>query len=533
MALVRQLDRRSGITYVYESHSYWDREKKQPRSKRTLIRRLDPETGEIRPTDGRGKRRAAESATAAELQSAADISSPAAQSSAAPSRRLLRDAADLLDRVGEALGVSADLKACFPGRDALLLSVVFYLVMEDREPLRRFGKWAAFHRHPFGAELSPARLSELFSSVTADAASRFFRLRRERGADEPVSVYALSVFPSSSVSASVSCPEPLRLALAFGEASCLPFACGCFTGGVPDASAVRELFGDGDLPGAGGKKPLLNLGFLRPEELEPLLKKRRRFLCETALSFGPAKDLLREAVKGKTSGRPVGGGADLYISSVSFSADASQDRARKGDAGREERRIFLHLYFSPDRFADEKRMLERRLEALKKELRSGNRFAEHEKEYKRYFEIKKSSGKESAVSVKEDAVRSALDRLGYFVLVGSAAGDPAGALALARSRAYAENVFRGVFERLRPRTADSPAGPNAEAVLFAQFLALIFLSHIRKRTEESRYSALSAQELLDRLDVIEGAAEQGNAPDAAGEREQIWRALGSAPPSAS
>ena len=57
MATVKQLDKRSGITYVYESVSYWDKEKKQPRSKRTLIGRLDPATGAIVPTDGRGKRR--------------------------------------------------------------------------------------------------------------------------------------------------------------------------------------------------------------------------------------------------------------------------------------------------------------------------------------------------------------------------------------------------------------------------------------------------------------------------------------------
>ena len=57
MATVKQLDKRSGITYVYESVSYWDKEKKQPRSKRTLIGRLDPATGTIVPTDGRGKRR--------------------------------------------------------------------------------------------------------------------------------------------------------------------------------------------------------------------------------------------------------------------------------------------------------------------------------------------------------------------------------------------------------------------------------------------------------------------------------------------
>ena len=57
MAIIKQLDKRSGITYVYDSKSYRDPETKKVRSKRTLIGKLDPETGDIIPTDGRGKKR--------------------------------------------------------------------------------------------------------------------------------------------------------------------------------------------------------------------------------------------------------------------------------------------------------------------------------------------------------------------------------------------------------------------------------------------------------------------------------------------
>lgn len=53
MSIVYNKDKRSGITYAYESKSYWDKEAKMPRCKRTLIGRVDPETGDIRPTDGR------------------------------------------------------------------------------------------------------------------------------------------------------------------------------------------------------------------------------------------------------------------------------------------------------------------------------------------------------------------------------------------------------------------------------------------------------------------------------------------------
>lgn len=57
MSIVKLKDKRTGTTYVYESESYWDKEKKQPRNKRTLIGKINEETGEIVPTDGRGRKR--------------------------------------------------------------------------------------------------------------------------------------------------------------------------------------------------------------------------------------------------------------------------------------------------------------------------------------------------------------------------------------------------------------------------------------------------------------------------------------------
>ena len=55
MAIINLFDKRSGITYVYDSKSYYDKEKKCSRAKRTLIGKIDPDTGEMIPTDGRNK----------------------------------------------------------------------------------------------------------------------------------------------------------------------------------------------------------------------------------------------------------------------------------------------------------------------------------------------------------------------------------------------------------------------------------------------------------------------------------------------
>lgn len=45
--IVYQTKKKTGEKYAYESISYWDKEKKQPRSKRKYIGKVDPVTGEI------------------------------------------------------------------------------------------------------------------------------------------------------------------------------------------------------------------------------------------------------------------------------------------------------------------------------------------------------------------------------------------------------------------------------------------------------------------------------------------------------
>ena len=62
MSIIKHKDKRTGVTYVYESESSWDKEKKQPRSRRTLIGKLDEATGEIVPTRKYQKKGEAEAA---------------------------------------------------------------------------------------------------------------------------------------------------------------------------------------------------------------------------------------------------------------------------------------------------------------------------------------------------------------------------------------------------------------------------------------------------------------------------------------
>jgi len=44
MAIVYQVNKKSGVTYAYESLSYWDKEKQQSRAKRKCLGKVDPVT---------------------------------------------------------------------------------------------------------------------------------------------------------------------------------------------------------------------------------------------------------------------------------------------------------------------------------------------------------------------------------------------------------------------------------------------------------------------------------------------------------
>ena len=62
MAIIKQYHKDTDTTYVYDSTSYWDAEKGQSRSKRKLLGKLDPKTGEIIPTGQRGRKKKEHSA---------------------------------------------------------------------------------------------------------------------------------------------------------------------------------------------------------------------------------------------------------------------------------------------------------------------------------------------------------------------------------------------------------------------------------------------------------------------------------------
>lgn len=533
MAMVKQLDKRSGITYVYESVSYWDREKKQGRSKRTLVGRLDPVSGEIVPTDGRGKRRGQKV-----------LEQPAKQGPvpAVKTDRLFFGATYLLDQIGELSGVVEDLKTCFPNHYKQILSIAYYLILEDQNPLFRFKKWGKLHRHPYGKEISSQRSSELFQSVTEESKMKFFRLQGKRRVEKEYWAYDSTSVSSYSESLrqvrygknkdGESLPQ-LNLALLFGEESGLPFYYRKLAGNVPDVKTIRELLRDLDILGYSKIKLVMDRGYYSADNMNALFKAHLKFLCGTSTALSFAKQYIREIGGKKDHYTYYNSQLELYVFSKTIAWDYEQERPYKGDVIQRERRMYLHLYYNPEKSADDGKAFNRRLDKLKEELLSGRRNPAHEKDYQKYFEIKETPKRGISLSVKQEAIDAASERYGFFVLVSNEVKDPVRAIQLYRMRDVVEKAFWNVKERLNLRRTLVSSESSLEGKFFVEFVALIYLSYLKKKMEENGlFAQYTLHELLDELDVIECFMEPGKTPiqgEVLKKQEDLFRKLGVKP----
>lgn len=272
MPLIYLKNKQNGITYVYESENYWDKVKKQSRSRRICIGKLDPLTGELIPS-----RRLAASPTSVKPGPV-----PATET-----KRLYVGATWLLNAIGEKLGITADLRQCFPSQYKKLLSIAYYLILEDHNPLIRFSKWAVTHQHPYGKDIPSQRSSDFFASITEEARERFFRLQGRRRAEQEYWAYDTTSFSSYSESLNQvkygvnkeHDPLPqMNLALLFGEESNLPFYYRKLPGNISDVQTVKNLLADMDFFTYKKIKLVMDRGFYSEANVNAMYQHHLKFL---------------------------------------------------------------------------------------------------------------------------------------------------------------------------------------------------------------------------------------------------------------
>jgi len=166
--------------------------------------------------------------------------------------------------------------------------------------------------------------------------------------------------------------------------------------------------------------------------------------------------------------------------------------------------MYIQFYYNIDRAAEDEKALDRKLIALRQELESGKRQQEHERLYQKYFETKTTPKRGTKVTVSTEAVNKAKRYFGFFALMTNETMDATTALELYRNKDVVEKAFGNLKERLNMRRTLVSAEKCLDGKLFVEFVALIYLSYIKKQMQDTNlFKKYTLQSVLDQLDVIE------------------------------
>ncbi|BBB89567.1 MAG TPA: transposase [Methylomusa anaerophila] len=305
MARIYQTNKKTGITYAYSNEAYWDKEKQQSRAKRKLIGKVDPVTGGIIPTREHNKSKAS-------IQTGAIKPGPVAMMK---TQRSFFGASYLLDAIGKETGVEADLKACFPDRYKKILSIAYYLILEENNSLSRFSHWQKLHIHPYGDDIASQRSSELFQSIDEKARMSFFEKQGKRRIEKEYWAFDITTISSySEVLKQVKngknkendrLPQ-LNLALLFGEESGLPLYYRKLPGNINDVKTIKQLMHEFDVMGYKKVNVILDRGFYSKKNIDELYKNHQKFVIGVRLGLKYVKEIMEgERENLKLLGKPT------------------------------------------------------------------------------------------------------------------------------------------------------------------------------------------------------------------------------------
>ena len=497
--------------YAYIDKPFWNPEKKQAGHKRVYIGKFDGKT--FTPNKN-----------FQHLKDEYQQKLTASKTGPVPTDICLRQfygATYLLDAISDKTGIAADLGKCFGSLAPQILSVAYYLIIEEGQPLYRFHKWGLTHRHPYGKDIPSQRSSELFGLITEETKMDYLRYQAKRhGSKEYLAFDTTSISSYSRLIKQAKYGKnkegdhlpQINLALLYGEESMLPVYYRKLAGNITDVKTIENLLKDIDFLKLEKLKLVMDRGFYSEKNINDMMKHHHKFLIGAKTSLKIVSRKLDEIRDGFVTRFNYNSALKLYVMSFTEKWDYTEEKSRTGEIITEQRRIYLHYYYNDQKATDDKNRFNAVLDRLENNLINGTADPADKKLYDKYFVIKETPVRGITYAFKEDAIRKAEKNYGYFVLMSNGIKDPVEALRIYRLKDLIEKSFGNLKERLSMRRMSVASEENFEGKLFVQFIALQLMSYIKKQMDENGlFSNYTLQSLLDELDIIEYYQQPGKA----------------------
>jgi hypothetical protein len=415
---------------------------------------------------------------------------------------------DILEHVGRVSGIDGDVRRAFPdgGTAEKILTVARYWLATGGQTLPRLPAWQAMHPTPHPGVVSGDVAGDLFKAVGVDedGIQRYFRLRAARLDPEATVAYdstTVSTYSGNLHEARRGFNkdgdglDTIKLLTLYSVRDREPIAFAKQPGNVPDVVSVANALSQLESLGLPKALVVTDNGFCSQANMAEFAARHRKFLTLVDTDETWVRetiDELQDALDGADGVCPFDPGV-CGATKVRERHVLGRARRRAG-AGREGggdetivRRLYVHVFRSPELRAKKEEAFNRRLYEVKtllergEELRpSARRFAD------RYMTVSRTGrGGAAKVAYRNDAVRAARRYFGHFALATNQPMDTFEALRHYRLRERIEEFFgmdKRHFDGRRTRlwSADALRGRQ-----FVQFVGLGYLGRFRRMLDEA------------------------------------------------
>jgi len=486
-SITHHRNKKTGAVYVYSVESYWDKEKRAPRNKQVCLGKLDPETGEVIPSQRRKKKVVERAVASSGVTASSRVAGPSL----------------ILEKLTGMLGIERLLSKCFPDDCNMILSLVHYIVHKGGA-LSRAETWSKTCLHPFQEVIVSQRISELLARLTEDARQKFLSLWLKLIQEDDwlcyditsVSSYARNnEYTHFGYNRDGDSMEQINLAMLFGQKKRLPAHYRRLPGNISDVATLRTTTKSLDYLGADTLDFVLDRGFYSIANIDELFKRRHKFTMALPAGRKWVEKILDkhyENISSPENYQITGDDEALY---------SVTELHKWGD---QKSRCWVHIFYNAERAAGDFDAFTRKLIGYRNELLSEKPVKEHEEFYGRYLVVRRTPKRGLRVDFKDEEIQKYRKKYsGFFCILSNKIKNAKEALDVYRNKDVVENCFDDLKNHLDMKRLRVHSSQSMDGRLFMQFLALIYVSSIRNTVQkDQKLKHLTVKEVMEEMETL-------------------------------
>ena len=387
-----------GHVYLYESKSYRD-ENGQPRSKRVMIGKIDPETG----TPIYKREYLERMDTVGKPVDGGEYEKRYSKNDIKQSQIKELGASYLYTNISERMGLLGVLRETLPDYWKQIFTVACFLVSSG-DPVMYCDEWADKTDGLPQCAVSASSVSRLFQEITLTDRNSFFEAWNDVLKENEYS--ALDITSISTYSEFIKDAEwghnrdnenmpQINLCLILGEQSRLPAYQAVYSGSLTDVSTLKTTLESAASLSLSKITAVMDKGFYKATNVDDMLSDQTgiRFLIATPFSNAFAKKLVEDSRQC----------IDLVENSIDVGDDSVLGVAKQQQWGGD-RTVNAHIFYNVVQAAIAKRDLYSQVSSLAQLAKMEPTSKVNKQSFKKYLNIKNPGGPRFSVQIHQDVV---------------------------------------------------------------------------------------------------------------------------------